>query len=413
MEVTDKGDRMKIIIWGTGKVERSIEPYVKESVDIVAFVDNDEKSWDSCICIMRKNQYFEIPIISPQDLKHMEYDYIVIATAAWKEVMGQCIDVLKISKDKLLQAFESGLWKKKQIERIFDANIMSDRNDYYIGNRKVQMDENHALPQMQRELMMYDRFVPFLGKLTQKKSGKYIIDIGANIGDTVMAMWDYTDDKFLCIEPADVFLNMGKKNVEKLEEKNRVFFEKTFITDDVKTQYAPNVYRGGTAVKEKVRKGQDKEEIPSKSLDQLLTEKKVMFEELDLIKIDTDGFDADCIISGKNALRNGKALLYWENAIFNYEQYEKYQKAYELLEEAAYTAFFIFDNCGNYMCRTNIEGVRSLSAYLQRINAGWDRITFDYVDILGCKESDIEKCQQEISEYLKSYLLCRKKKRKE
>lgn len=400
---------MKIIIWGTGKVERSIESYVRESVDIIAFVENDEKSWGSCICIMRKNQYMEIPIINPRDVNQMEYDYIVIAAAAWREIMGQCIDFLKISEDKLLQAFDLGLWKTEQIIKIFDANIMADRNNYYIGARQVQMDKNHALPQMQRELMMYDRFVPFLGTITQKKSGRYIIDIGANIGDTVMAMWDYTDDKFLCMEPADIFLDMGRKNVEKLGEKNRVSFEKVFITDDVETKYAPNVYKGGTAVKEKINHEHDKEEIPSKSLDELLTEKIIMVEEIDLIKIDTDGYDADCILSGKNVLRNGQALLYWENAVFNYEQYEKYQKAYDLLEESGYTTFFVFDNCGNYMCKADIGFLRSVSAYLQRINMGWDRITFDYVDVLGCKDADIENCQQGVAEYLKPYLLCRKK----
>lgn len=404
---------MKIIIWGTGKVERSIESYVLESVDIVAFVENNEDSWGGHICIMRRNEYMEIPIIKPQDLKKMEYDYIVIAAAAWREIMEQCIDVLEIPKDKLLQAYELKLWQADQIKMIFHTNIMADRKNYYIGVRKIQMDKDHALPQMQRELMMYDRFVPFLGTITQKKSGKYIIDIGANIGDTVMAMWDYTDDKFLCIEPEKIFLNKGKENIETLGEKSRVSFEKVFITDNVEIKYVSNVYKGGTAVKEEIRGDHNKEAIPNKSLDELLTEKGIMSEDIDLIKIDTDGFDADCIISGEDVLKNGQALLYWENAVFNYEQYKKYQKAYDLLEESGYTSFFIFDNCGNYMCRANIGALRSISSYLQRINMGWDRITFDYVDVLGCKEEDIEKCQQGIAEYLKPYLLCRKKKRKE
>ena len=41
--------------------------------------------------------------------------------------------------------------------------------------------------------------------MTQEKEGKWNIDIGASVGDTLAAIWNYTDDFVLCIEPVKKF----------------------------------------------------------------------------------------------------------------------------------------------------------------------------------------------------------------
>ena len=41
----------------------------------------------------------------------------------------------------------------------------------------------------------------YLAQMTQEKEGKWNIDIGASVGDTLAAIWNYTDDFVLCIEP--------------------------------------------------------------------------------------------------------------------------------------------------------------------------------------------------------------------
>lgn len=402
---------MRIVVWGTGKTERIIEQFILDTVEIVAFVDNDAKNRDFCVCLMRNGKYMEIPMVSPEDLNQLEYDLIIIASAAFKEISRQCIDDLKIPEEKVLQAVEFNAGNYGQMKEIFDPNVFSDRNHFYIGGRRILLDENHALPQMQKELPMYDRFAPYLAKLTQGKEGKYIIDIGANIGDTVFAMWDHTEDNFICVEPTDLFYDLGEKNIRALKGAERVCFKKAFITDEVDIRYTSNVYKGGTAVKEEKEghKADKEEDVPSVSLDGLLDEAGILFQDVDLIKIDTDGFDADCIISAEKVLAEGTSLLYWENAIFTYEQYEKYQKAYDLLEKSGYGTFFIFDNCGNFLCKADIHALRSISAYQQRINMNWDRVTFDYTDILACKSADIERCQHIVDEYLGQYLLNRKR----
>ena len=402
---------MKIVVWGTGKKERIIEQFILDTVEIAAFVDNNAQNADFCICMMRNGRYMEIPLLSPNDLDQLEYDRIIIASAAYKEIRRQCTDELNIPEEKVLQAVELNAGNYEQMKEIFDPNLFSDRNNYYIGGRRILLDEDHALPQMQKELPMYDRFAPYLAKLTQAKEGNYIIDIGANIGDTVFAMWDHTKDKFICVEPTDLFYDLGEKNIQGLKDAERVLFKKAFITDEVNIRYTSNVYIGGTAVKEKRDgyKADQGEGAPSVSLDGLLNETGIGFQEVDLIKIDTDGFDADCIISGEKALAEGTSLLYWENEIFTYEQYEKYQKAYDLLEKTGYETFFIFDNCGNFLCKADIDVLRSISAYQQRINMDWDRVTFDYTDVLACKNGDAERCRHIVDEYLGQYLLNRKR----
>lgn len=399
---------MKVAIWGTGKTEREIEPYILDSIDIVTFVDNAKENCNFYICIVRRGQYIEIPIISPQNLKQIEYDYVLIAAAEYKKIKDQCVNNLGIPEQKVLQVFDLGLWSAEQTKKFFHVNIMSDRNNYYIEGMHVWMNSDHMLPIEQRTLAMYDRFIPYLGKLTKEKKGNYIIDIGANIGDTLVAMWNHISDRYICIEPTEEFLNLCRKNAKSLNGNDRIFFEQIFITDNVGKRYVSKINKG-TAVKEEIEEPNKEPTVQSGSLDGLLAKKEIDPNEIDLIKIDTDGFDADCIISGENVLKQGSALVYWENEIDTYEQYEKYQEAYDLLEEAGYTTYFIFDNCGNYMCKGDISIVRSLADYQQRINMGWDRITFNYLDVLACKDEDVVKCQSIIECYLKQYLLCRKK----
>lgn len=225
-----------------------------------------------------------------------------------------------------------------------------------------------------------------------------------------MAMWNHINDNYICVEPTELFLDYCRKNATQLNGNDRITFEQCYITDNIETCYVSDIHEG-TAVKMELEKAEIAflSKVPSETLDGLLTKRKINPNEISLIKIDTDGFDADCMLSGQDVLNKGNALLYWENEIHTYGQYEKYQKAYDLLEKAGYTSYFIFDNCGNFMCRADINVLRSLLSYQQRINMGWDKITFEYLDVLACKEADTNICQQTIEHYLEKYLLCRKR----
>jgi len=63
----------------------------------------------------------------------------------------------------------------------------SDKPDKYkIGIYEIEIPTNFTLPDNQKYFKLYDRFLPVLAK--NISSDKIIIDVGANIGDTAIAI---------------------------------------------------------------------------------------------------------------------------------------------------------------------------------------------------------------------------------
>lgn len=348
-------------------------------------------------------------IMPPDNIKDIEFDYCLIAVKDYQSIVHQCLYELMIPEEKILKAANLSEWNADLLYRIFDENVLENPRSYMIENIKIDLGEGHALPSYQKSYKMYDRFIPYLAQIAQRKKGKYIIDIGANVGDTLTAMWNHTDDSFLCIEPVEEFLNLLTANIQCLDGADRVRIEQTFITDKMDETYQAVISEKGTATKKHADLGTYRT-IPSKTVDCLIKEKGIGYEDIDLLKIDTDGFDADCIISANELLEKGNALVYWENYNETYEQYKKYLEAYKLLDSRGYSVFFVFDNYGNYLCRGGIDTLNSILDYMQRVHTGCIGNTFRYFDVLTCKSEDIALCEKFITQFLRQYLLYRIRK---
>lgn len=281
----------------------------------------------------------KIVIMEPEILKSRSFDYCLIAVENYQEIRKQCLQELLIPESKILIVKNLTEWNKDLLESIFDVNILGNPERYKIEGVELDLGEGHALPLYQKHYKMYDRFMPYLSEITNKKEENVIIDIDANVGDSLAAMCRHTGDRFLCIEPVNAFLCLLEENVRRLGMLDRVDLEQVFITDKVGESYKAVISTSGTAVKERI--DYDDKIVPSKSVDYLIREKALEFKDIDLLKIDTDGYDADCIISARERLNKGSALIYWENYISSYEQYEKYLETYKLLHSEGYVVFLI------------------------------------------------------------------------
>lgn len=392
---------MKIMIWGTGHLSRLIEDYIRKDIQIVAYVDNNKIPGGGIIKTFDRT----VTIMLPNDTKNLEFDYCLIAVEHYQEILLQCLHKLNIPDEKILIVPKMFEWNKDLLLKIFNENIYCNPRDYTIQNIKVDLGENHALPLYQKRYKMYDRFIPYLAQITQKKEGKCIIDIGANVGDTLVGMWKHTEDRFYCIEPVTEFFNLLTDNAKRLGNMERVCLEQAFITDNMEENYQAIVSDKGTA--SKIRTDENIKSIPSKTVDYLIAEKGIRYDEVDLLKIDTDGFDADCIISAKELLEESEALIFWENYNETCEQYQKYLEAYQLLDKKGYFTFFVFDNYGNYLCRGGLDTIHSILDYMQRVNTDCIGNTFHYFDVLACKEKDVKLCERLIMQFLDNYPLFR------
>jgi len=262
---------------------------------------------------------------------------------------------------------------------------------YLIGNYEIIIPSNHTLPAFQKKHKLYDRFLPILAKCLDE--GEIIIDIGANVGDSTVAMLSESNNNILCIEPSDKYFSFLEKNIGNLPESKRKLVRclKTFVGNNINPGSLK--HHGGTAFFDGNSNGQ----VNFQKLDQICKAEEV---NISLIKSDTDGFDYDALLSAKEIISKSMPILYWENQIENLTQKDGFDQLYELLSVNNYTHIYVFDNFGNLMLE-NIEfkTLSSLNSYIfSMLNISNTR-TIYYTDILAFAHKDHFRVTKVIEKY--------------
>ena len=142
------------------------------------------------------------------------------------------------------------------------------------------------------QFCMYDRWPVFLASTA--KDG-IIVDIGANVGDTVAWMYPNTQANFYCVEPDDRFYNLLQHNISHFPKKlaKRIRTKKAFISNNPNQNYLLYSHDGtGYMVK-----SSEKVDTPSMTLIQALESDNISINDVRIIKVDTDGYDWQCIMS--------------------------------------------------------------------------------------------------------------------
>ena len=263
---------------------------------------------------------------------------------------------------------------------------------YRIQDREIILPCDHRLDIYQSVYNRYDMFLPHLAKFINEG---FIIDIGANVGDTLYGMIQDNNTKFICIEPEPRFFSFLQKNIQRLGnrlEANIFAFHVAISSKKEKLSFSA---QHGTASQIDSIQGA----IPAKSLDDMAEEIPQLPEQCRLIKIDTDGFDYDCILSGKKFFSKTSALVFWENDFVNKDSLKNYSEAVNLLIRCGYKKFYIFDNYGNFMVSTLGNDILYFLNYYQEslTIGGYNNIP--YYDILACQENDIQLIDNVIDKY--------------
>ncbi len=269
---------------------------------------------------------------------------------------------------------------------------------YNIDGFKLDLGRNHKLPLLKYLYPMYDCFLPVLAELEQDAS-KIVLDVGANVGDTLASMIKHTNAKFVCVEPTQYFYSLLKHNVEQMGEEyqKRVKTVNAYISSDTNKKYQSVISRG-SAVMESTEHDKG---IDTRTIESIVYELKVNPQDIFLIKTDTDGYDAECIMTiGSRILINYPILLYWENQIDDKFQYSKFLEMVDFLNQCGYSDFFIFDAYGNYLVHIeNQMAMKELESYLLRIAEKKSANGVRYFDILSCKSDQAEMCRKAIEMY--------------
>jgi FkbM family methyltransferase len=256
----------------------------------------------------------------------------------------------------------------------------------------IKLPADHMLKDFQKNHPKYDKFLPHLSKFIAKT--ETVIDVGANVGDTLAGMADQNSTlEYICIEPDNSFFSLLQENVIRIKSS-----VKDLNVQTIKALVGKNIsnvsLEGKNGSKHAVIK--KKGIIKSQPLDKIISNKK----NIRLLKSDVDGFDYDVLDSSETIIKKNKPIIFFE-CYYDFE-YQKlgYIKTLKQLKKLGYCYWVVFDNFGEIMLKTS-----DLSIIIQLIDYIWqqniDKTTKNiiYYDILTLQRNDLAFIDRVLKKY--------------
>lgn len=274
---------------------------------------------------------------------------------------------------------------KRSLDKLSDLTAFTARRVLNIdqrkriGNSTIFLPPDHLLSRYQKVYRQYDRFLPHLAKHLDK--GSVVIDVGANVGDTVAAMVTANDElHYVCVEADDVFFDYLLRNTAILLQDNiRVSIDCHKCLIGLSVTGVTLQGAGGTKHAER---SECANALDSKSLDALVRE--IGCASVDLIKSDVDGFDYDVIDSAQQTISENNCLLFFECQYDTQSQFEGYKNCLNRIEALGYDRYAILDNFGGLVTAAAEKSVVfDLMEYVRRQNNGDSSRTINYLDMLA------------------------------
>ncbi|MEH2106292.1 FkbM family methyltransferase [Nostoc sp.] len=274
---------------------------------------------------------------------------------------------------------------EKQIKYQLSKNFIT----YNIKEISINIPYDHVLPHYQNRFRLYDKFISVIAKYLPNNQD-FVVDIGANVGDTTALLLQYCLNPIICIEADEEFFGIMEHNLS--EYNQRIVFVNSFVSGN-NFQNVELVKNRGTAraVESKTKS------LKSDSLESII--KNSNLGKCILIKTDTDGFDFEILLSSLSIIKEHNPILYWENEISSLKDIELAKDLLNKLKNMNYTKYIVIDNFGNPLF------YGSSSQYLEQINEYlFNNIytknnTFYYTDIVAFPERYSHLIPQIASEY--------------
>lgn len=274
--------------------------------------------------------------------------------------------------------------------------------DYKIGKYNIQLPPDHKLPEYEKLFPQYDRFLPHLAAYMDPRS--VIIDVGANCADTVAAMANCNPGlQFLCVEGDDKFFEYLTNNIKKIHN----------ITPDlniipVKALAGKNIngviLTGTNGTKSATKPDKifsNGSLLTSKTLDEIAINSGISLDKVSVIKVDTDGFDYDVIISAEQIISHSHPLLFFECDFSDESQKTEFKSLLHTLERYGYMSWAVFDNFGALMIRVaSINEIFQLMDYIWLQNCGKSARTIYYLDILAATQASAPTMDAILNAYI-------------
>lgn len=268
---------------------------------------------------------------------------------------------------------------------------------------------DHLLAQYQRDHRLYDRFLPVLA--SQLPAHSVAIDVGANCGDTLAAMFDANPTlHYLCVEPDTTFFNYLQHNalhIQHAHPRARIDLVKSLVG---RSGHSAVLAGGGGSKHAQQVSAPDAQtqatdvhhSIPLDDISQQVLGAQIG--NVRLLKSDVDGFDHDVLGSATQLIASAKPVLFFECQVSNAEQLQAYKACINTLFVQGYSGFWLFDNFGNPMfCAKHAQDIHQVLDYIWRQGRQQATRSMYYIDILAVTPYDQALADTAVQAYLQRY----------
>jgi FkbM family methyltransferase len=276
---------------------------------------------------------------------------------------------------------------------------------YRVREFTLDLPDDHRLPAIQATAPAYDRLLdPIVSSVLRENPKGYVIDIGANVGDTAAIIRSCGDNSILCIEGGKTFIPLLRSNAKLIGGNIQVIdkFISLGSADTREYEYSGGTGSGGFIRKSNPESNQD-ETHSMISLRQLTESFRITRDNLTLFKTDTDGMDA-FILRDFLDLNFSKTALFFEcdpcHTIHNERERETWEHVIFKMARLGYS-FLVFDNHGYPMLDLKAQEVRHLISLMDyiRIQYRMNFVHTHYLDVWALP-NNMHQAHNEISKLL-------------
>ena len=211
-----------------------------------------------------------------------------------------------------------------------------------IQGKEILLPVSHKLPIYTANCPHYDRLPGRVSAYLRSRDGFLtMIDVGANVGDTILLCFEDQNDKFLAVEVNPFFIKYLERNSSTIPNFELVKAYCSFADSD--GILAKITSTNGTGSVIEARNGIA---LPRKKLDTIIVEHP-KFEQYNFLKTDTDGSDFEVIRGARNSITKSKPIILMECDVFDNPNYvSDFSETMNFFLSAGYDTVIAYDNYG-------------------------------------------------------------------
>lgn len=232
------------------------------------------------------------------------------------------------------------LWARRVLTARADPIV-----EYTLGTRRVLLPLSHDLPLILASCPHYGQnLVRLVEVVTHAKGSRSFIDIGANVGDTIIVVRAGVDVAALAIEGDERYGSLLAANLADMPD---VEIERSYVASSLSTGSIEVRRARGTAA---LISSDTESSVVLRPLTEILAEHP-RFASAGVVKIDTDGADAAIIVANADWFAEIKPVVFLEyDSILAARLGDPEPwRAFEVLAQAGYGQALVYVNTGELL----------------------------------------------------------------